>query len=111
MVYGSKKEIIGASSKPLDRENEFLSSSEETLGPRKERRPFEGLDSNVFQRESPTAKSLVEKPKHIVRGPEEAVGPKEEQQPCRSSSSLHKKKFTSTSSGQGKASPKEKSEG
>ncbi|MBW0574712.1 hypothetical protein O181_114427 [Austropuccinia psidii MF-1] len=79
LVYGRKTEKMGASSKPLDRDSELLSLSEEALGPRKDRRPSEGLNSNFLQRESPTDKILVENPKHIVRGPEEEVGPKEGQ--------------------------------
>ncbi|MBW0585810.1 hypothetical protein O181_125525 [Austropuccinia psidii MF-1] len=70
---------MGASCKPLDRDNELLSLSEEALGPRKDRRPSEGLNSNFLKRGSPTDKILVENPKHIVRGPEEEVGPKEGQ--------------------------------
>ncbi|MBW0464827.1 hypothetical protein O181_004542 [Austropuccinia psidii MF-1] len=107
LVYGGKTAIMGASAKPLDRKDKFLSTSEEVLELRKDRGNPEKLDSNFLQRVSPTDKSLVEKHKHIVRGPEEAVGPKEGKQPYRSSSSFQKQKNPSTSAKQGKASPKE----
>ncbi|MBW0462476.1 hypothetical protein O181_002191 [Austropuccinia psidii MF-1] len=59
LVYGGKTARVGTSSKSLDRKNELLSSSEEAHGPRKGRGPCEGLDTHVFQRTSPTYKSLV----------------------------------------------------
>ncbi|MBW0477241.1 hypothetical protein O181_016956 [Austropuccinia psidii MF-1] len=90
LFYGRKAAGVGTSSKPLDRENELISSSEEVLRPRKERGPSERLDSNVLQRESLTDKILVEKPKEFFRGSEGAVFPKEGQQPCGSSPRLHK---------------------
>ncbi|MBW0587188.1 hypothetical protein O181_126903 [Austropuccinia psidii MF-1] len=111
LVYGGKEAGVGTSSKSLDRKNELLSSSEEVHGPRKDRRPSEGLDTHVFQGTSPTEKSLVEKPKHVVRGPEEEVGPRKGQQPSGSFLSLHKQKYGSTSAKQGQAKPKEQSEG
>ncbi|MBW0477364.1 hypothetical protein O181_017079 [Austropuccinia psidii MF-1] len=83
-------ERMRSSSKPLDRDNELLSSSEEALGLRKARGPSEGLDSNVLQKASPIDKILVQKLKHIFRGPEEAVDPKAGQQPCGSSSIFNK---------------------
>ncbi|MBW0503370.1 hypothetical protein O181_043085 [Austropuccinia psidii MF-1] len=101
----------GTSSKSLDRKNELLSSSEEVHGPRKDRRASEELDTHVLQGTSPTDKILVEKPKHIVTGPEQEVGPRKGQQPSGSSPSLHKHKSSSTSAKQGKETPKEKSEG
>ncbi|MBW0554342.1 hypothetical protein O181_094057 [Austropuccinia psidii MF-1] len=76
LVYGRKTARMRASAKPLDRENELLSSSEEVLWPRKERGPSEGLYSNFLQRASPKDKSWVGKPMDIFRGPEEEVGPK-----------------------------------
>ncbi|MBW0515414.1 hypothetical protein O181_055129 [Austropuccinia psidii MF-1] len=91
--------------------NELISSSKEFHGSRKDRGPSEGVDTHILQRRSPKDKSLVEKPKYFVRGPEEDVGPKNEQQPCGSSSRLHKQESSSTSAKQGKASPKEQSEG
>ncbi|MBW0514932.1 hypothetical protein O181_054647 [Austropuccinia psidii MF-1] len=111
LVYGRKAEGVGTSSKSLDRNNELISSSEEALGPRKDRGSSEGLDTHVLKRTSPTDKSLVEKLKHLVRGPEEEVGPRKRHQPCGSSSSLQKQEYTSTSSKQGKESAKEQSEG
>ncbi|MBW0531697.1 hypothetical protein O181_071412 [Austropuccinia psidii MF-1] len=67
LVYGGKAAGVGNSAKSLDRYNELLSS-----------------------RTSPTDKILVEKPKHVVRGPEEDVGPRKGQQPSGRSPSLHK---------------------
>ncbi|MBW0476670.1 hypothetical protein O181_016385 [Austropuccinia psidii MF-1] len=110
LVYGSKAAAVGTYAKPLDRHNELISSSEEVHWPRKDRGPSEGLDTNVLQRTSPTDKSLVEKPKHFVRGPEEEVGPRKGQQPCGSPSSLQKQESASTSAKKGQESPKEQSE-
>ncbi|MBW0550149.1 hypothetical protein O181_089864 [Austropuccinia psidii MF-1] len=62
-------------------------------------------------KEKLTDKSLVEKPKHIVRGPEEEVGPRKGQQLSGSSPSLHKQNSTSASAKQGQENPKEKSKG
>ncbi|MBW0507070.1 hypothetical protein O181_046785, partial [Austropuccinia psidii MF-1] len=101
----------GTSAKSLDRHNELISSSEEAHIPRKDRRTSEGLDTHVLQGTSPTYKSLVEKPKHVIRGPEEDVGPRKGQQPSGSSLSLHKKNFTSTRAKQGQENPKEQLEG
>ncbi|MBW0578251.1 hypothetical protein O181_117966 [Austropuccinia psidii MF-1] len=101
LVYGGKAAGVGASAKSLDRHNEFLSSSEEAHGPRKDRRTSEGFKTHVLQGTSPTYKSLVEKPKHVVRGPEEEVHPRKGQQPSGSSPSLHKKNSASTSAKQG----------
>ncbi|MBW0541901.1 hypothetical protein O181_081616 [Austropuccinia psidii MF-1] len=72
------------------RDNELISSSEQALRPIRYRGSSESLDSNFYQRESITDKTLLEKPKHVIRGSEEAVFPKEEQKPRESSSSLHK---------------------
>ncbi|MBW0510122.1 hypothetical protein O181_049837 [Austropuccinia psidii MF-1] len=90
LVYGRKTERVGTSPKSLDRHHELISSSQEAHGARKERRTSEGLDTHVLQRTSPTDKSLVEKQKHVIRGPEEEVGPREGKQPSGSSPSLHK---------------------
>ncbi|MBW0583373.1 hypothetical protein O181_123088 [Austropuccinia psidii MF-1] len=73
MVYGSKAEGVRTSSKSLDRHHELISSSEESHGPRKVRGPSEGLDTHFLKRTSPTDQSLVEKPKHFIRG----IWPKE----------------------------------
>ncbi|MBW0503166.1 hypothetical protein O181_042881 [Austropuccinia psidii MF-1] len=75
LVYGGKAEIVGTSPKSLDRHHELISSSEEVHGARKDRGTHDGLDTLVLQGKSPTDKTLVEKPKHVVRGPEEAIGP------------------------------------
>ncbi|MBW0566725.1 hypothetical protein O181_106440 [Austropuccinia psidii MF-1] len=77
LVYGSKTATVGTSSKSLDRHHELISSSEEVHGTRKDRGTSEGLDTHVLQRKSPTDKSLVEKPKHVIRGLEEEIGPRE----------------------------------
>ncbi|MBW0586399.1 hypothetical protein O181_126114 [Austropuccinia psidii MF-1] len=90
LVYGSKTARVGTSRKSLDRHHELISSSEEVHGARKDRRTCEGLDTHVLQRKGPTYKRLFEKPKHVIRGPEEEVGPREGKQPSRSSPSLHK---------------------
>ncbi|MBW0572241.1 hypothetical protein O181_111956 [Austropuccinia psidii MF-1] len=71
LVYGSKTARVGASPKSLNRHHELISSSEEVHGDRKTRGTSGGLDSHVFQRTSSTDKSLVENPKHDIRGPEE----------------------------------------
>ncbi|MBW0478533.1 hypothetical protein O181_018248 [Austropuccinia psidii MF-1] len=101
IIYGSNTAGVGTSAKSLDRHNQLISSTEEVHGPRKYRGPSEGLDPHVLQRTSPTDQSLVEKPKNFVRGPEEKVFPRKGQQPCGSSSSLHKQEFASTSAKKG----------
>ncbi|MBW0537214.1 hypothetical protein O181_076929 [Austropuccinia psidii MF-1] len=111
LVYGSKAAGVGTSAKYFDRHNEILSSSEEVHGPRKDRRTSEGLDIHVLKGASPTDESLVEKPTHVVRGPEEEVGPRKGKQPSGSSPSLHKQKYASTSAKKGQENPKEQSEG
>ncbi|MBW0554131.1 hypothetical protein O181_093846 [Austropuccinia psidii MF-1] len=111
LVYGHKTARVGTSPKSLDRHNELLSSSEEVHGARKDRRTSEGLDTNVLQRTSPTDKSLVEKPKYVIRGSEEEVGPRQGKQPSGSSPSIHQQKYASTSAKQAQASPKDQSEG
>ncbi|MBW0587003.1 hypothetical protein O181_126718 [Austropuccinia psidii MF-1] len=111
LVYGRKVARVGASPKSLDRHNELISSSEEVHGARKDRGASEWLDTHVLQRTSPTDKSLVKKPKHVIRGPEEEVGPREGKQPSESSPSFHKQKTTSTSAKQAQANPKDQPEG
>ncbi|MBW0512289.1 hypothetical protein O181_052004 [Austropuccinia psidii MF-1] len=100
-VYDIKEEGVGTSAKPLGRDHELLSSSEESFGTIKDRGSYEGLYTHVLQRKCPKDKGLVERPEHFVRGPEERAGKKEGQQPSGSSSSTQ----------QGKESPKEQSEG
>ncbi|MBW0509422.1 hypothetical protein O181_049137 [Austropuccinia psidii MF-1] len=95
LVYGGKAAGVGTSAKSLVMQNKLLSSSENVHGPRKGRRTSEGLDTHVLEGKSPTDKSLVEKPKHFVRGPEEEVSPRKGQQPSGSSTSLHKEKSAS----------------
>ncbi|MBW0553836.1 hypothetical protein O181_093551 [Austropuccinia psidii MF-1] len=109
--YGGKAEGVGTSAKYLDRQNKLLSSSEEVHGPRKDRSTFEGLDTHVLQGTSPTDESLVEKPKHVVTGPEEEFGPRKGKQPSGSSPSIHKQNSASTSSKKGKTNAPELLEG
>ncbi|MBW0580689.1 hypothetical protein O181_120404 [Austropuccinia psidii MF-1] len=111
LVYGRKATRVGTSSKPLDRENELLSSMKVDHGPRKESRPSEWLDTHSLERISPQAKVFLAKPENFVRGPEERVSPKEGQQPSGSSSSLQKQESALTSAKNGQESPKEQSEG
>ncbi|MBW0519722.1 hypothetical protein O181_059437 [Austropuccinia psidii MF-1] len=89
-VYCRKAAGVGASAMSLDRHNELLSSKEEVNGPRKDKRNSEGLETHVLQGKSPKDKNLVEKQKHVIRGPEEEVGPRKGKQPSGSSPSLHK---------------------
>ncbi|MBW0512512.1 hypothetical protein O181_052227 [Austropuccinia psidii MF-1] len=111
LVYGSKTERVGTSPKSLDRHHELISTSEEVHGARKDRGTSGGLDTHVLQRTSPTNKSLFEKAKHVIRGPEEEVGPSAGKQPSGSSPSLHKQKATSTSAKQSQETPKDQPEG
>ncbi|MBW0562069.1 hypothetical protein O181_101784 [Austropuccinia psidii MF-1] len=73
LVYGFKAAGVGTSAKSLDRHHELISSSEEAHQSRKHRRTSEGLDTHVLQGTSPTDQRLVEKPKHVVRGPDTRV--------------------------------------
>ncbi|MBW0489510.1 hypothetical protein O181_029225 [Austropuccinia psidii MF-1] len=111
LVYGNKTAQVGTSPKSLDRHHELLSSSEEVDGARKDRGTSEGLDTHVLQRTSPTDKSLVEKPKHVIRGSEEEVGQRQGQHPSGSSPSIHHQNSASTSAKQAQANPKDQSEG
>ncbi|MBW0464362.1 hypothetical protein O181_004077 [Austropuccinia psidii MF-1] len=110
-VYGGKAAGVGTSAKFLDGHNELISSIEEAHGTRKDRQSSEGLETNSLQRKSPTDESLVENPNHVVRGPEEEVGPRKGQHTSGSSPSLQKQKSASTSAKQGQANPKEQLEG
>ncbi|MBW0570786.1 hypothetical protein O181_110501 [Austropuccinia psidii MF-1] len=83
LVYCGKAAGVGTSAKSLDRNKEQLYSN----------------------------KSLAEKSKHVVRGPEEEVGPRKGKQPSGSSPSLQKQKSASTSAKKGQKNPKEQSEG
>ncbi|MBW0573530.1 hypothetical protein O181_113245 [Austropuccinia psidii MF-1] len=111
LVYGGKAARVGTSPKSFDRHHELISSSEEAHGARKDRGTSEGLQTYVLQRTSPTDKRLDEKPKHVIRGPEESVGPREVKQLSGSSPSLHKQKSASTSAKQAQANPKDQPEG
>ncbi|MBW0509473.1 hypothetical protein O181_049188 [Austropuccinia psidii MF-1] len=111
LVYGRKTARVGTSPKSLDRHHELICSSEEAHGARKDRGTSEGLDTHVLPRTSPTDKSLVEKPKHVIGGPEDEVGPREVKQPSGSSPSLHKHNSASTRAKQAQASPKDQPEG
>ncbi|MBW0551478.1 hypothetical protein O181_091193 [Austropuccinia psidii MF-1] len=93
LVYGSKTARVGTSPKSLDRHHELISSSEEVHGARKYRGTSEVLDTHVLQRTSPTDKSLVEKTKHVIRGSEEEVGPRQGQHPSGSSPRIHQQKI------------------
>ncbi|MBW0512712.1 hypothetical protein O181_052427 [Austropuccinia psidii MF-1] len=83
LVYGSKTARVGTSPSSLDRPHQLISSSEET---------------------SPTDKSLVAKPNHIIRGPEEEVDPREENGPVEAPQA-------STSAKQAQENPKNQPEG
>ncbi|MBW0552317.1 hypothetical protein O181_092032 [Austropuccinia psidii MF-1] len=111
LVYGSKTARVGTSPKSLDRNHELICSSEEFHGARKDRGTSEGLETHVLQRKMPTHESLVKSPKHVIRGPEEEVGPREGKQPSGSSPSLHKQNSASTSAKQVQESPKDQPEG
>ncbi|MBW0493479.1 hypothetical protein O181_033194 [Austropuccinia psidii MF-1] len=111
LVYGCKTARVGTSPKSLKRHHELISLIEEAHGARKDRGASEGLETHVLQKTSPTDKSLVEKPKHVIRGPEEKVGPREGKQPIGSLPSIHKKKYASTSAKQAQENPKDQPEG
>ncbi|MBW0590442.1 hypothetical protein O181_130157 [Austropuccinia psidii MF-1] len=84
---------------------------EEVHGPRKDRGFSECLDTHVLQRTSPTDKSLVEKQKHVFRGPEEEVGPRKGQHPSGSSPSLHKQNSSPKVPNKGKKTQKNNQKG
>ncbi|MBW0572596.1 hypothetical protein O181_112311 [Austropuccinia psidii MF-1] len=111
LVYGSKIARVGTSPKSLDRHHELISSSEEFHGARKDRGTSEGFDTHELQRKSSKDKSLVEKPKHVIKGPEEEVGPREGKHHSGSSPSLHKQKYASTCAKQAQENPKDQPEG
>ncbi|MBW0585094.1 hypothetical protein O181_124809 [Austropuccinia psidii MF-1] len=111
LVYGIKTARVGTSPKSLDRHHDLISSSEEAHGSREDRGTSEGLETHLFQRTSPTDESLVEKPKHVIRGSEEEVVPRQGQHPSGSSPSIHQQKSASTGAKQAQANPKDQSEG
>ncbi|MBW0587528.1 hypothetical protein O181_127243, partial [Austropuccinia psidii MF-1] len=103
LAYSGKGARVGTSLKSLDRHHELISLSD--------RGTSEGLDTHVLQRKITTDKSLVEKPKHVIRGQEEEVGPRKGKQTSGSSPSLYKQKYASTSAKQVQANPKDQPEG
>ncbi|MBW0569202.1 hypothetical protein O181_108917 [Austropuccinia psidii MF-1] len=105
------KARVETSPKSLYGHHELISSSEEANGARKDRRNSEGLERNVLQRTIPIDKSLVENPKHVIRGSEEEVGPREGKKLSGSSPSIHKQKSTSTSAKKAQENPKDQAEG
>ncbi|MBW0554964.1 hypothetical protein O181_094679 [Austropuccinia psidii MF-1] len=111
LVYGSKTARVGTSPKSLDRHHELISSSEEVHGARRDRGTSEGLDTHVLQRTSPTDKSLAKKPKNVIRGSEEEVGPRQGQHPSGRFPSIHQQRSASTSAKQAQANTKDQSEG
>ncbi|MBW0582235.1 hypothetical protein O181_121950 [Austropuccinia psidii MF-1] len=111
LVYGSKTTRVGTSPKSWDRNHELIYSSEEIHGARRDRGTSEGLDTHVFQRTSPTDTNLVEKPKHVNRGPEEEVGPRQGKQPSGSSPSLNQQKYSSTGAKKVQENSKDQQEG
>ncbi|MBW0580665.1 hypothetical protein O181_120380 [Austropuccinia psidii MF-1] len=111
LAYGSKTARVGTSPKSLDRQHELISSSEEVHGARKDGGTSEGLDTHVLQRTSTTDKILVANQEHVIRGPEEEIGPRKGKQPSGNSPSLHRKKSTSKSAKQAQENPKDQPEG
>ncbi|MBW0586305.1 hypothetical protein O181_126020 [Austropuccinia psidii MF-1] len=111
LVYGSKTAQVGTSPKSLDRHHELISSSEEVHGARNDRGTSEGLDTHFLQRTSTTDRSLVVKPKNVIRVSEEEVGPSKGQDPSGSSPSIHQQHSTSTSAKKAQENPKGQSEG
>ncbi|MBW0578034.1 hypothetical protein O181_117749 [Austropuccinia psidii MF-1] len=111
LVYGRKSARVGVSPKCLDKHHELICSSEEIHGARKKRRTSEGLDTHGLQRTSLTHKSLVEKSKNVIIGPEEGVGPTEGKHSSGSFPSLQKQNSASKCAKQGQANPKDQQEG
>ncbi|MBW0537987.1 hypothetical protein O181_077702, partial [Austropuccinia psidii MF-1] len=107
LVYGSKAARVGTSPKSLDKHHELISSSEEDHGAQKDTGTSEGLDTHVLQRTSATEKILVQNPKHVIRGPEEEVSPREGKQPSGSSQSIQKQKPTSRTAKKAQENPKD----
>ncbi|MBW0558528.1 hypothetical protein O181_098243 [Austropuccinia psidii MF-1] len=107
LVYVGKEARVRTPPKSLDRHHELISSSAKVHGARKDRGTSEGLDTHVLQSKIPTDKSLVEKPKPVIRGPEQEVGPREGKQPSGSSPSLQKQQYASKSAKEERESPKD----
>ncbi|MBW0532507.1 hypothetical protein O181_072222 [Austropuccinia psidii MF-1] len=111
LVYGGKEARVGTSPKSLDRHHKLISPSEEVHGARKDRRTYEGLDTHVLQRTSPTDKRLVEKPKHVIRGPEEEFGPREGKHQAEAPQASTSKKLPQQVPNKPKSTPKTKQKG
>ncbi|MBW0516550.1 hypothetical protein O181_056265 [Austropuccinia psidii MF-1] len=111
LVDGSKAEGEGATFQVVDRENELLPSSKEALGPRKDTRPSERLDTHFLKEKGPKDEGFVGIPYHFFRGSEERVFTKQEQQPCGSSPSVHRQESTSISPKTGNKSPNRNQKG
>ncbi|MBW0590600.1 hypothetical protein O181_130315 [Austropuccinia psidii MF-1] len=94
-------------------------SKRQECQPRGEAQMKDARTSTSFQRLARTFDTLIESPEadiiaiavHVIRGPEEEVGPREGKKPSRSSPSLHKQKSASTSARQAQATPKDQPEG
>ncbi|MBW0487118.1 hypothetical protein O181_026833 [Austropuccinia psidii MF-1] len=71
LVNCGKAAGVGTSSQLVNRKNGFISSSEESLEPRKYTGGSGRMDFNFLQGASENNKSLVENPKHVIRGSEE----------------------------------------
>ncbi|MBW0543089.1 hypothetical protein O181_082804 [Austropuccinia psidii MF-1] len=104
LVYGSKAEGVGTSSKSLDRQNQLIYQVEEVHGPRKERGSSGGLDTHVLQRTSLTDKSLVENQSILSEDQKKKLAQGKGNSPVEALQA-------STSAKQGQAGPKEQSEG
>ncbi|MBW0554986.1 hypothetical protein O181_094701 [Austropuccinia psidii MF-1] len=107
LVYGSKTAKVGTSPKSLDRNHELIPSSEEANGAIKDRGASEWLDTHVLQRKGPEDIILVGKTEHVIRGPEEEIGPRKGKNTIGSSQSLHKQISASTSAKQSQENPKD----
>ncbi|MBW0522015.1 hypothetical protein O181_061730 [Austropuccinia psidii MF-1] len=71
----------------------------------------EGLDTHVLQSTNPTDKILVEKPEHVIRGPEDEIGLRKVKQPSGSSTSLHKQNLPQQVANKPKQAPKTNQKG
>ncbi|MBW0559548.1 hypothetical protein O181_099263 [Austropuccinia psidii MF-1] len=110
-AYGGKELGVGTSSNNLYQENELRSSSENVLGPIKDTRASTTMEFNFLKRVSQKYNSLVEKPKHIIRGSEEGVGPKEGKHPCGTTSKPLHARINLQSCQKRQASPTDQTEG
>ncbi|MBW0474984.1 hypothetical protein O181_014699 [Austropuccinia psidii MF-1] len=104
-IYSSKAAEVGTYAKSWDRYNELISPSEEVHGPRKDREPYEGLDTHVFQRKTPRDKSLVENQSILSEDQKKKFSQGKENTPVKAPQA------TSKSAKKGQAHPKDQSEG